>query len=233
MPIRINLLAEDQAAEEMRRKDPVKRAIWYGGFLVALVLLWALSIFLQSIFARMELSSLETRWKLMEKQVKQVEADRRLTAEVGQKLSALSQFTTNRFLWANALNALQQASVPNVQIIRLKAEQYYLQGDAPKPAPAAALAPGSAPAAKAPALAVEKIVLRLDGRDFSPRVGEQIPRLKEMLAGTPFFQAGLQKTNSILLTSLSAPQTETQSKGTYVVFGLQLNFQDKERRLYE
>ena len=28
MAIRINLLAESQAAEEMRRKDPVKRAVW-------------------------------------------------------------------------------------------------------------------------------------------------------------------------------------------------------------
>ena len=39
MPIRINLLAEAQAAEEMRRKDPVKRAVWIGGFVIFLVLL--------------------------------------------------------------------------------------------------------------------------------------------------------------------------------------------------
>ena len=40
MPIRINLLAEAQAAEELRRKNPVKRGIWIGGFLVLVVILW-------------------------------------------------------------------------------------------------------------------------------------------------------------------------------------------------
>ena len=28
MPIRLNLLAEAQAAEDLRRRDPVKRALW-------------------------------------------------------------------------------------------------------------------------------------------------------------------------------------------------------------
>lgn len=41
MPIRLNLLAEAQAMEEMRRRDPVKRAIWVGSLLVAVALAWA------------------------------------------------------------------------------------------------------------------------------------------------------------------------------------------------
>ena len=46
MPIRLNLLAEAQAAEELRRKDPVKRAILAGvGFVIAMV---AVSLFIQS-----------------------------------------------------------------------------------------------------------------------------------------------------------------------------------------
>ena len=42
MPIRINLLEENLVQEEQRRKDPVKRAVWIGGFVVFLVGLWAL-----------------------------------------------------------------------------------------------------------------------------------------------------------------------------------------------
>jgi len=37
MPIRINLLAEAKAAEELRRHDPVKRVIFGGALAVALV----------------------------------------------------------------------------------------------------------------------------------------------------------------------------------------------------
>jgi hypothetical protein len=40
MPIRINLLAEEQYLAEMRRKDPVKRAAYLGGFLAVLALGW-------------------------------------------------------------------------------------------------------------------------------------------------------------------------------------------------
>ena len=36
MPIRINLLAEAIADEDLRRRDPVKRAIYGGAFVVAL-----------------------------------------------------------------------------------------------------------------------------------------------------------------------------------------------------
>ena len=228
MPIHINLLAEDQAAEEMRRKDPVKRAIWVGGFLVFLVLLWGLTIFLKTIISKAELSSSEGRWKSMEKTTKQVDNNRKQIVEVEKKLSALTQFTTNRFLWANALDALQQAVVENVHLNRVKAEQSYAVAEAVKPPPGT---PASAAKSSGGGGAVERIILRLDGRDYSPRAAEQVPRYKEALATAPFFQANLQKTNSMLLTSLSAPQADR--KGPFVVFGLQLNFQEKERRLHE
>ena len=37
MPIRINLLAESLAEEDLRRRDPVKRAIIIGALLVAVI----------------------------------------------------------------------------------------------------------------------------------------------------------------------------------------------------
>jgi hypothetical protein len=45
MPIRLNLLAEAQAAEDFRRRDPVKRGIGLAALLVALMLVF--SSFLQ------------------------------------------------------------------------------------------------------------------------------------------------------------------------------------------
>jgi hypothetical protein len=244
MPIRINLLAEDQELEEMRRRNPVKRALWVSGFVLFLVLLWGLTLFLKILVAGSEVASFDSRWKQMEKSVKQVEDGRRLNRELQRKLSALAQFTTNRFLWANALDALQQTCVENAQLVRVKVEQIYVQNDPLKAAPpvplAAAAMPApanppvpAAPAPAKPAVAVEKIVVSLEGRDYGSRTGEQVPRYKESLLAFPFFQSHLQKTNSIMLTSLSAPQTDPIKKTAFVQFGLQLNFQEKERRLYE
>jgi hypothetical protein len=230
MPLRINLLAEELALEELRRKDPFKRAIWVAGFLIFLVLLCGLTLFLKIVIAKAELTGLQARWQSLEKVAKQVDEDRRRTIEIEQKLSALLQFNTNRFLWANALNALQQACVDNVQLTHLKSEQIYIQVEAIKaPSPVA----GATAAAGKPALATEKIVVHLEGKDYSHRAAEQVPRYKEVIQAFPFFQATLQKTNSILLTSLSPPQTDPSKKTTCVLFGLQLNLQEKNRRLYE
>src|SRR6185436_6355141 len=107
MPIHINLLAEAQAAEEMRRKDPVKRAAWIGGFAVFLVLLCAATLQFKIIVAKSEISTLQRSWKGIEKQVTEINGHRNNARELEQKLSALNQFTTNRMLWAPALNALQ------------------------------------------------------------------------------------------------------------------------------
>ena len=52
MPIRINLLAEAQALEDLRRRDPVKRASWAGLLLVLLVLVWISSLQLKAMIAR-------------------------------------------------------------------------------------------------------------------------------------------------------------------------------------
>jgi len=130
MPIRINLLAEAHAAEEMRRKDPVKRGIYAGSFIVACVLVWALTLQLKIISTKHELRTLETQWKAIYKDYQVAVDKRRRSLEVEQKLAALQALNTNRFLWGNVLNAFQQTlnGVDDVQVVRFKTEQaYHLQ----------------------------------------------------------------------------------------------------------
>jgi hypothetical protein len=222
MPIRINLLAEAQAAEEMRRKDPVKRAVWIGGFIVFLVLLCAMTLQFKIIVAKSEVSGLQRSWKGIEKQVTEINDHRNNGRELEQKLSALNQFTTNRMLWAPALNAFQYTPVDGVQLVRVHAEQTFtVNGDA-KPGP-----DGKPRAASV----TEKTVVSVDGRDFSARPGDQVPRFKQSLASNNYFESALQKTNKIQLTSQTAPQFELGR--SFVGFELKMFFEEKERRLYE
>ena len=60
MPIRLNLLAEAQAAEEARRRDPVKRAILAAAFLVAIMLAWSSWLQGRAMLASNQLSREET-----------------------------------------------------------------------------------------------------------------------------------------------------------------------------
>jgi hypothetical protein len=119
MPIRINLLAEQQAAEEARRKDPVKRAIWIGGFVVAVVVIWIGYGQLKLSRVKSELAGHEAHWKSIQPRFLQVSNDFRETAFIRQKLESLQRYSTNRFMWANTLNALQQATNDKVRVVNL------------------------------------------------------------------------------------------------------------------
>jgi Tfp pilus assembly protein PilN len=226
MPIRINLLAEAQAAEEMRRKDPVKRSIWVGSFLVFLVLLWGFSLQVKIMVTRSEMSALNVKWKSIEAKVQEINDHRNSTRQLEQKLSALDQFTTNRMLWANALNALQHIPAEGVQVVRVHSEQTFHVNEGTR-----AKTNKTSVIPARPATVTERINLEVEGRDYSPLPGDQVPKYKDFLAGHPYFEANLQRTNKVQLTSQSAPQSEAGR--TYVAFGLQLSFEQKERRLYE
>lgn len=226
MPIRINLLAEAQAAEESRRKDPVKRAVWIGGFVVFLVLLWSGTLQLKIMATRSDVSSVLLSWKTIEAKVQEINEHRSSTRQLEQKLSALDQFTTNRMLWANVLNALQQVPAEGVQLVRVHSEQSFQLNEGAR---ARTNASGVMPAR--PVTVTEKINLEVEAKDYSLLPGDQVPKYKQSLASHPYFETNLQKTNKVQLTSQSAPQSVAGR--TFVAFGLQLSFEEKERRLYE
>src|SRR2546425_65438 len=135
MPIRINLLAEQQAADELRRRDPVKRATWVGGFLVGVLAVWSGYLQVRLMAATSEVKRYESEWKKLESDYKKVSANMEAAAEAERKWAALQALATNRFLWANPLNALQfvMATVDEVQITTLKTSQSYTITEPVKP----------------------------------------------------------------------------------------------------
>jgi hypothetical protein len=226
MPIRINLLAEAQAAEELRRKDPVKRALLAGVMLVLTVLCWSSTLQFKIISSKSDLRRLEANWQAIEKNYQEAVESQRRSQEATEKLSSLQQYTTNRFLWGTALNAFQQSlvGVDDVQVVRLKTDQSYVVSEEVKPVSAAGkVTPGK------PASSTEKLGLTIEAIDSSTPPGGQVSRFKEALATVPYFQSSLQKTNGVLLTSLSAPQLGTAARSSYVMFTLQCYFPEKIR----
>jgi len=225
MPIRINLLAESQAAEEERRKDPVKRGVYVAAFLVSLVALWAMTLQFRLIAAKSQLNGLDTKWKSIEENYKIAVEAQRNTIETEQKLAALHQMTTNRFLWGNALNAFQQTlgAMEDVQIVRFKTEQLYsLSEGTPNRTNGTTVIPGRPPTA------TEKISLTLDAMDTSPQPGRRVNQLKESIGTVPFFKEYLMKTNGVMLMSRGPPQNSPNGL-QFVMFQLKCSFPDKTR----
>src|SRR5215831_16244848 len=107
MPIRINLLAEAQALEDLRRRDPVKRAIWGGGALVSLLLIYCIWLQVGAMRVKAEVNGLQARITDKDKDYKRVLEDQVKLADVNRKLAKLTQLSTNRFLNGSVLDALQ------------------------------------------------------------------------------------------------------------------------------
>src|SRR5438477_1098312 len=223
MPIRINLLAEAQAAEERRRKDPVKRAFLVSALLVVLVLFWISTLQIKILASKNDLKDLETKWNGIEQSYQLAVESKRKSIEVEGKLASLQLLKSNRFLWGTALNAFQQtlAGIDDVQVIHLKTEQSYSQTEVTKPG-----ADGK-PAKQVNSL--EKIGMLIDAVDSSSPPGGQVNRFKEAILSVPFFANNLQKTNGVLLTSLSAPNVGPLGRNPYSMFPLQCYFPQKVR----
>ncbi|HXS67630.1 MAG TPA: hypothetical protein VN761_02235 [Candidatus Polarisedimenticolia bacterium] len=226
MPIRINLLAEMQAIEDLRRRDPVKRAVLIGAALVAVVFVWITSLMVERIGIKSEISGLEQKIQNGSKDYKQVLDNQQSLVDGRQRLVALRQLSTNRFLIGNVLDSLQKSTVENVQLTRLKIDQSYALTEATKPttnAETGAVSPGK------PAQALERTSLTLNAKDSSSVPGDSIGRFQAALSRNPFLHSLItNRTNDFRLTTSLTPQVDADGR-TFVAFTLESHLPDKLR----
>jgi hypothetical protein len=223
MPIHINLLAEAQIAEDLRRRDPVKRAIYAGAFFVALALVWSSSLQLEVMINKSNLTQVQREIETRTNEWQNVLASQKKVFDARAKLAALQQLGGDRFLQGNFLNALQQLNLDGVQLTRVKLNQSYYKTDAtPTKNSGDNAAPGH------PAMTTEKIVVSLDARDISASPGDQVNKFKEAVASQPYFKSILNKTNGVQLIGLSPPQNGQDGK-PYVLFTLECDLPPQNR----
>lgn len=170
----------------MRRRDPVKRALAVGVVVVSLVILWSVSLWFKAIAYSREISSSEKLLQLHSDQHKEVINNMKQTADITQKLTALEKLSTNRFLVANLMNALQQATLDDVQLSRLRLDENLTFNEEVKAGPNRLPKPASV---------TERIVLTLDAKDSCAKPGDLIPKFQQKIADAPYFEAMLSKTD--------------------------------------
>lgn len=130
MPIRINLLAEQQAAEEARRKDPVKRAIWIGSALVFATIVWAMMEHMELRAKRSEYVNVEGQFKRLDEGARRVRDTLAEAGELEDRIRALEKYSTNRILWASALDAFQKSSMEQIRFKAIDTNQRYVTNGA-------------------------------------------------------------------------------------------------------
>jgi Tfp pilus assembly protein PilN len=224
MPIRINLLAEAQAAEELRRRDPVKRGLWIGALLISAALAWASMLQTRIALQKAQVTRLENRIGELKSEYDNLVQSQKTLAETRQKLAALARLNTNRYLSGNLLDALQRAYVPDVKVIKLKTSFNY------------SMAPATPPKTNAftviqgkPATATERITVHIEAIDSSSNPGDQVNDYKEAVASLKHLDEVFQKSErDVRLTGLNPPQADFSGR-QFVLFTLECNYPEKVR----
>ena len=225
MPIRLNLLAEAQAAEDMRRRDPVKRALWLAALIVALILVWSSYLQLRATLANSDVTRAEAQMGSRTNEFQQILDNQKKTGEIDGRLRILRQLASNRFLNGTLLNTFQQTTVEDVQLIRLRVEQLYtvFEGTKTRTNDDNVVIPGRLPTD------TERIVVNLEGIDSSSNPGNQVNRFKAALATNAYFKEMLVKTNAFSLKNLSAPVVAPVTGKPCVIFTLECRYPEKTR----
>ena len=225
MPIRLNLLAEAHAAEDDRRRDPVKRAIWIAALFVVLILVWSSSLQLKAMFLHSDVGRLESQINSRTNEYRTVLEDQNRIADIKVKLAALERLSADRLLNGTLLNALQQTTVDDVQLLRVRVEQAYLTSEAVK----ARTNENNVVLPAKPPRSTEKILLTLEGSDSSPNPGDQVTRYKSLLATNVYLSEVLVKTNGINLKNLGQVESSPLTGKRSVMFTVECRYPEKTR----
>jgi hypothetical protein len=222
MPIRINLLAEQQYAEEMRRRDPVKRGFQAGGILVGLLLLVSLAVQIKNWSVGAELHRLERQWRALENKTSLVKTNLKTIGDIDDKLARLHQLATNRFLWGPVLNALQFSAVEGIEVVHFKAAQSF------------ALVPevkGKDKTKPSPALSTEKTILTIDAKYFGTEADDKIDQFRKNLRHNEYLKTYFTNDNLIELKSQAPPQQDPVDPAkSFVAFSLECRFPEVTRQ---
>jgi hypothetical protein len=224
MPIRINFLAEHQAAVESNRRDPVKRVQSMGVGLVLLLVLWSVYLQVKLMSASSDVADVESRYKQIEAQFRMVRTNYALATDANGKLAALQQLASNRFLWAPPLDALQYVTVADVELSALRGKQSFTVVEA---TPAVTNKTGIIRAK--PASARERIALSIEARDYSQNPGDHIRLFQDAISSSPYFSTNLQKAE---MTGRSPIQTSAAQQGkprTFVTFTIECQYPERVR----
>ena len=214
MPIHLNLLAEAQAADELRRRDPVKRMVFATVLVVVVMFVWWSWLQLRVMVANASLSQVEAQIQSHTNEYQVVLVNEKRISDAKANLAALRKLANNRFLQGDLLNALQSATVPGVQLVRLVVSQTYASAQ-------------NSPLQTNPPV-TERIVVNLDAQDFSSDPGDQVNKFKDAIGQEAYFRSQLGKTNDVRLINLAPPQVDPTGKPS-VMFTLQCTYPDHNR----
>jgi Tfp pilus assembly PilM family ATPase len=219
--VRMNLLAEQQEAAALSRRDPIRWGSWAAALLILVFFCWGVLLRLKVANADADLKRYERQLASLPKNSKEVMANSRKAGGIERTLACLDQIVSNRFLWASPLNALQFTIGDNIQLIRLKMQEEIVNQAGAKPGTNSNKA-----ASGKLGISTGKITLTLQGKHFGePPAAE---RFIESIGSFPYFKENLRNTEPIRLVNISPQRVDpTDSSKAFILFTIECRFAER------
>lgn len=211
--VNLDLLAEQKEAKELHRKDPVRRGLMVAACLVTMMLLWAGFLRIKVSWTDAEVRKYQPDLTALQSVSQEIAGLSKKAIEIEGRVGTLIDNSTNRFLWAPVLDALQKVSSEDIQITHLSIERNYYGVEAAK-----------SPTKKA--TMAEKIVMTVTAKNF---VGQSAREdFIERMSALPYFRENLRTEEAILLKSRAPRQVDpTDPTKTFNFFTIECVFKEK------
>jgi Tfp pilus assembly PilM family ATPase len=197
----LNLIAEEIEERERRRRDPVRKIAIAACLFICVLLGWAAQLRVRLWVVDSELHRDQTERQKWERMRKEVSVTKGFVAEARRTLSALQEHSTNRFLFAPALNALQQATLDEIQLTRLVLQESVANVDAKKPVTEKGIT-----IPRKPGYSTEKISLTLQAKNFGGPQDRE--KFIEKVASQPYFKTQLRRAEPVVLRNYLSRQVD-------------------------
>lgn len=209
----IDLLAEQKEEAHIRSRDPMKRAYALAAALVALLLGWYALMMVKASDVEKTLQQQNAEMATLQPGFLIADAEEKKLRVINETLETLDRLSTNRFLWASALDALQHTVVDNFEMVRLQINQQVTQI---KAVPAVTNSNKTVIKAK-PFETLEETTFRIHAKSFAkPSAAES---LMQAISASPWFKANLREVEPLRLTESQAPMLDpTNSSKMTILF---------------
>jgi len=211
LPI-IDLLAEQKEQADLRSRDPMKRGYVLAAALLVAMVAWYALIMLKANEAEKQFQRRNAEINSLQQRFLEADVNEKNLAQLNETLGALDKLSTNRFLWAPALDAFQHTVVDNFQMVRLQINQQVVQT---KAVPAVTNVNKIITAGR-PAQTLEQTTFRIQAKSFAkPSAAESF---MSAIAASPWFKSTLKSDEPMRLIESQAPIIDPANPNKMTIF---------------
>lgn len=218
MPIRINLLAEQLHEAELRRRDPVKRAVIAAAVVVVCVIGYYAWLLTQKGLKTAALNKNKQALAEIEQEAKAARETLSGVTELEKRIHSLNNLATNRVLWGSFLNSLQLVAMEDVPLSRLRVNQEYHIERPPSQ--------GKIPM---PATSIQHITVTLMARDYGRPDQQLYNQYRQRLLSDEWLKEQLDEDNGVTFEPFGTrtPDRNDPSR-SFLPFTMKVHFKKKE-----